>query len=348
MTIYTIRDVARLAGVSVTTVSRVLNHQPDVSEATRERVEQVIASCHFVGNANARGLKQAEPKTVAVIMRGYDNAFLNSLAQSVSRRAVGTGYSFATVYIDESADEFRTAARLCGERRPAGFMFLGSSIDRRCAVMKHVDVPLVFVTADTTGTPMDREGTASVSVDDLQLGRRAAEALIGLGHRRIAFIGGSGKGQDSFARRHHGALEAMKAAGIRPDPACFAPCRFSMRSGKEQAERLLTAHPEVTAIFCMSDVLAMGAVRGLTDMGLRVPGDVSVLGFDGLESSAYLVPSLSTVVQPVEELAEAGVRSIVGLLNGEDTPRHILIPASLELRGSTAAPEARSPHGTAV
>ena len=122
MKIYTIRDIARLSGVSVTTVSRVLNHRPDVNPQTREKVEQVMAECHFVGNANARSLKQADTETIALILRGRENPFLNSLAEAMLQYTHGLTPAFLTEFIDEKADEFQTAVQLWHEKRVKGFI----------------------------------------------------------------------------------------------------------------------------------------------------------------------------------------------------------------------------------
>ena len=148
MKIYTIRDIARLSGVSVTTVSRVLNHRPDVNPQTREKVEQVMAECHFVGNANARSLKQADTETIALILRGRENPFLNSLAEAMLQYTHGLTPAFLTEFIDEKADEFQTAVQLWHEKRVKGFIFVGSRIDERAQVLEGMDVPMVFATVN--------------------------------------------------------------------------------------------------------------------------------------------------------------------------------------------------------
>ncbi|MBQ8954415.1 MAG: LacI family DNA-binding transcriptional regulator [Clostridia bacterium] len=156
MKIYTIRDIAQKAGVSVTTVSRVLNDRPDVSRATQEKVRQVMAECHFVGNANARGLKQAESDLVAVIIRGRRNPFLNELAEIILQCAHDSKAAFITEFIDERADEFYHALKLIGERRITGIIFVGSRIDGRCEVLRDVNIPMVFATVSTQNTAMAR------------------------------------------------------------------------------------------------------------------------------------------------------------------------------------------------
>ena len=163
MKIYTIRDIAKLAGVSVTTVSRVLNQRPDVSRETQEKVRRVMAECHFVGNANARGLKQADSDLVIIIIRGRRNPFLNALAECMIQCHPAGKTAFVPEYIDEQADEFHHALTLMHERRVSGVIFVGSRIDERCAVLKDVTIPMVFATVSTLGTPMER--ASSVAID---------------------------------------------------------------------------------------------------------------------------------------------------------------------------------------
>ena len=332
MKIYTIRDIAQLSGVSVTTVSRVLNHRPEVNEDTRQRVEKVMADCGFVGNANARGLKQTERNEVYIILRGHQNTFLNQLVERIHSYAADHDALYITVYIDESADEFRTAFRLCQERRPSAIVFVGSAVDKRAEVFREVEIPSIFVTVDTSGTLMKH--ASSVSIDDRSMGYAVMRYLLEAGHRRIAVLGGSRKGSDVFARRFRGCMDACGEFGLAFDPTWFLTTRFSMTDAMRAIETLYTRHPEMTALFCMSDTLAIGAIRWLTDQGVRVPQDVSVAGFDGLPVGNYLVPRLTTVEQPVDQLAEACVRVLTEMMTQGTSARHVTVPARLLVRES--------------
>ena len=143
MKVYTIKDIASIAGVSVTTVSRVLNHRPDVNSATRERVEKVIRDCHFVGNTNARGLKQGN-EVIGVVIRGRSNPFLSALAEAILSQADHVPENFVTEYIDEKDDEFQTALRMSLQNRLKGLLFVGSLIDDRVRSIRGMEVPMVF------------------------------------------------------------------------------------------------------------------------------------------------------------------------------------------------------------
>lgn len=336
MKIYTIRDIAKLAGVSVTTVSRVLNHRPDVNAATREKVERVMAECNFVGNANARSLKQLDGDVAALILRGRSNPFLSQLAETMLQFAAETGVSFFLETIDEKDDEFQTALRLTHEKRARGFIFVGSRVDSRTQVLRGLEAPLVFATVPARELALPR--VASVAVDDRRMGRRAMETLIQAGHRRIAIFGGSRNQGDALAERYLGAREACEAAGVPFDESRYVETRFSLPDAYGAARAFFPTRGDTTAVFAMSDLVAMGVIRALKDMGRRVPEDVSVFGFDGIEMGKYFLPSLTTIVQPQEEIARKSVEVLLEMMTGGGSGRHVTLPAALARRESVAAP----------
>lgn len=332
MKIYTIKDIARKAGVSVTTVSRVLNKRPDVNPLTREKVERVMAECHFVGNANARGLKQPDTDVVAIILRGRDNPFLNALAEAMLQYAHGLNASFIMEYLDEAADEFATAVRLSHEKRVKGFIFVGGRIDERASVLEGMDIPMVFTTISAEKTSLPR--AASVFIDDHSMGRQAVQTLLNAGHTRIAIFGGIRQGDDGFAKRYAGAMDALDAAHVPFDNERYVQTRFSLEEAYQSAREFFSDKPDTTAVFAMSDTIAIGVIRALQDMGKSVPADVSVVGFDGIEMGNYFVPRLTTVEQPVDDIARESVKVLMEMLEDGSDPRHIVVGARLILRES--------------
>ncbi|MBR3503411.1 MAG: LacI family DNA-binding transcriptional regulator [Clostridia bacterium] len=332
MKIYTIRDIAQMADVSVTTVSRVLNDRPDVSRATQEKVRRVMEACHFVGNAHARGLKQAEGDLVAVIIRGRRNPFLNELAEAISQCAQESRAAFVTEYIDERDDEFSRALTLIGERRITGIIFVGSRIDGRCAKLADVNIPMVFTTVSTLGTALEARAS-SVSIDDERMAREAVEALLARGHRRVAVFGGDPEGADSLALRARGAREALAAHGLPLPAARYIETRLTLDAAYAAALEYFR-QGDADAAFCMSDTAAMGVMRALSDLGRRVPEDVSVLGVDGVDIGAFLTPRLSTIAQPVQELARQSVGVLREMMERGAPARHVTVGAELVLRES--------------
>ncbi len=336
MKIYTIRDVAQLAGVSVTTVSRVLNHRPDVNAATREKVERVMVECNFVGNANARSLKQLDGDVAALILRGRSNPFLSGLAETMLQFAREADVSFLMESIDEKDDEFQTALRLMHEKRARGFIFIGSRLDERLEVLRGQDVPVVFATVNAINAGLPR--AASVSIDDRRMGREAMEMLIRAGHTKIAIFGGSRNQGDGLADRYIGAREACEQAGVPFDETRYVETRFSLEDAYNAARNFFATRSDTTAVFAMSDMVAMGVIRALRDINRRVPEDVSVVGFDGVEMGKYFIPSLSTIVQPQEEIARQSVDVLLDMMEKDGSARHLTVTAAPLLRESIASP----------
>ena len=336
MKIYTIRDVAQLAGVSVTTVSRVLNHRPDVNAATREKVERVMVECNFVGNANARSLKQLDGDVAALILRGRSNPFLSGLAETMLQFAREADVSFLMESIDEKDDEFQTALRLMHEKRARGFIFIGSRLDERLEVLRGQDVPMVFATVNAVNAGLPR--AASVAIDDRRMGREAMEMLIRAGHTKIAIFGGSRNQGDGLADRYIGAREACEQAGVPFDETRYVETRFSLEDAYNAARNFFATRSDTTAVFAMSDMVAMGVIRALKDIGRRVPEDVSVVGFDGVEMGKYFIPSLSTIVQPQEEIARQSVDVLLDMMEKDGSARHLTVAAAPLLRESIASP----------
>ncbi len=333
MKVYTIKDIAAMAGVSVTTVSRVLNNRPDVNSATRAKVEQIIQNCHFVGNTNARGLKQGN-EVICVVIRGRSNPFLNSLAEAILDRADNVPDNFVTEYIDERGDEFMTALRMTRQNHVKGLIFVGSLIDSRVEAIRGLDVPMVFTTVSAESASLPR--ASSVAVDDRSMGRIVAEELLNSGHRRIAVFGSNPVAGDSLAMRFQGFCDAFADRGLTYAHTLYRETRFSFDAGYELARTFFTERPDATALFAMSDTVAVGAIRALKDLGRSVPDDISVVGFDGVDISRYTVPRLTTVEQPVDEIASRSVNLLLDMMEKNSTPRHIVVEAAFRRRESVA------------
>lgn len=322
MEIYTIRDVARKAGVAVSTVSRVLNGRPDVSEETRKKVLDVVEACGFVQNRNARFLKHAKEPFAAIIVRGRRNMFLNDIAEQMIECAQGLKTPFLVKYIDEEADEFEAMRQLYADRRAGGFILLGSRVDERCEMVRALGVPCVFATVDASGSGL--ENASSVCIDDRAATRAMMDRLLDKGHTRVAVLGGCRDGDDIFAHRYRGAMDSLLAHGIDYNPDEYVQTRFSMQGAYEAIQNIFEKRGDITAVLTMSDSMAIGVVRALRDRGLRVPQDVSVTGFDGTEMAGYYVPSIATVSQPTAEIARRSVELLCEMLDGGQ-PRHVTV-----------------------
>ena len=194
----------------------------------------------------------------------------------------------------------------------------------------------MFATVNAVNAGLPR--AASVSIDDRRMGREAMEMLIRAGHTKIAIFGGSRNQGDGLADRYIGAREACEQAGVPFDETRYVETRFSLEDAYNAARNFFATRSDTTAVFAMSDMVAMGVIRALRDINRRVPEDVSVVGFDGVEMGKYFIPSLSTIVQPQEEIARQSVDVLLDMMEKDGSARHLTVTAAPLLRESIASP----------
>lgn len=330
----TIKDLSAQTGYSVGTVSRVLNNQPNVSEKAKKAILEAAEASGFQLNANAKQLKQSHSNAVLVVVKGTSNELFSGMMETIQSCMAETSYRLMVDYIDENGNEVLRALQLCRERKPLGIVFLGGNREHFQESFQRIEVPCVLVTNNAGG--LGFENLSSVSSDDVLAGRTAIEQLVALGHRKIAVIGGDLITSDISRLRYQGCMEAFRAHGIAFDPEQdYESIRYSFDEGYRAAKRLLARNKQFSAIFAASDVMAIGAIRALRDAGLRVPEDVSVMGFDGLDVGRYTVPTLSSIRQNVDAMARRSVEMLLENIKNGRLPRYETVPFDLNLREST-------------
>ena len=330
----TIKDISAQTGYSVGTISRVLNNQPNVSEKARKVILEAARATGFQLNTNAKQLKQQHSNSILVLVKGNSNQLFGELVEALQLRMSDAAQPLTVDYLDEDRNEVRRALQLCLEKKPRGILFLGGNRQNFLADFDKIGVPCLLVTADAAGMPF--ENLSSVSSDDRSASRMAMDALISQGHRRFAIIGGDREVSDTTKLRYEGCLEAFAAHGIVFDPQLdYENARFSYEGGYQAACNLLDRGRDFTALFAMSDVMAIGAIRALNDRGIHVPEHVSVMGFDGLQVGEFIQPRLSTVCQDPQELAARSVEILLENIKNPQSPRYETIPVQIQLREST-------------
>ncbi len=337
----TIKDIARESGYGAATVSRVLNGQPNVSEEAKNKIMDVVRRNNFHVNSNARRLKQHSSTGIAVVVKGSKNMLFSSILERLQSLLAKTGYAFLINYVDESADEVLEALRICGELRPEGIIFLGGDHENFKRSFGGIGVPCVLLTssAKELGFP----NLSSVTTDDAFAAECAIDHLVSLGHRNIGILGGYVEKSYPAARRYMGCVRAFERYSIPADRSRVVASKFSLTDGYSAMERLLDKRPDITAVFAMSDVTAIGAIRAIRDRGLRVPEDISVIGFDGIELGSYLTPKLTTVRQDGEAIAARSVSLLLDAIRGEGGPAHEVIPFRFFVGESAKPLELESP-----
>ena len=324
----TIKDIAREAGYAVGTVSRVINNNPNVSEAARARILEVIRKYNFHPNSNAKHLKQQASQGIAMIVKGTHNMLFALVLEKLQAQCGAAGYNSMVYYIDEKDNEVDRARQICREHKPHGVIFLGSDRNHFGPDLEELGVPCLLMTNSAAGEAI--ENLSSVSVDDAAAAARMVAYLLDHGHRRIAFIGGDLVSSQPSSARLSGCIGELSRHGMALNLAAqYVPARYTLPGGYAAMEQLLQTVPGLTAVFAFSDIMAIGAIRALRDHGLRVPEDVSVCGFDGIELAAYLAPRLTTIRQPADRMASRGVTMLVHCIEQHSGTVHELVPYEL-------------------
>lgn len=330
----TIRDVAARAGVSVATVSRVVNHSPHrVSPATRRRVASAVRSMGYHANIIAQGLKQRRTRTIALIVPDISNPFFPAIARGIEDRAQERGYAVLLCNTYEDLARERTYLDLLRKRMIDGLIFatIGSNT-RHLRTLRDERLPVVLVARGVDGVPID-----AVLVDNFRGEFEATSHLISLGHRRIVHIAGPAS-LHVAAERRRGYLRALEAAGVPEQDAVVAEGDFSSDGGREAARALLKQNRPFTAVAAANDLMAIGAMEALRHAGKRVPDDVAVVGFDDITFASLVSPALTTVAQPKYRMGQLAMDRLLELMDGSDAgPRQTVLPPKLVVRESCGA-----------
>lgn len=325
----TIKDLARETGYSVGTVSRVLNDQPHVSEQARAAILECARRCGFQLNTTAKTLKQQHGYGILAIVTGHSNELFARMIEAIQLLLADTRYPLTVDYVDEGEDAVLHAMRQCREKKPLGILFLGGDTRYFEQHFHQVTLPCVMLTVNTAA--LGFENLSSVSTDDVAAAEAAVEYLLSQGHRRIGIISGDRVCSGPSRLRFQGCRQALSRHNIPMQSDETA--RYSFQEGYEAMLRLLD-RSSITAVFAMSDVMAVGALRALHDRGYRVPEDISIIGFDGLTLGDYSMPRLTTISQQADLLARRGVEFLLDAIEHGAPARHETVPFELSVKES--------------
>lgn len=334
----TIKDIAKQCGVSVSTVSRVLNDHPDVSEANRTRVMEVVRAQHYVPNNSARDLVRPQTDTIGLVVRGVGNPFFTGVIQAIERAIGEAGYTMVLHQIRSGDDELRSGAELARSKRLRGLILLGGCFDYTWEQVAMLDVPFVCCSYTNSFGTLAEDAYSSVTIDDQLEACRAVRLLIRQGHRKIGVLLDSTCDHSISQLRYMGYRRALEESGIALDETLVGETgTFDMAAAYEGMTDLLRRRGDLTAVFAIADPMAVAAMKALHDQGRRVPEDCSVVAIDGIQTSIYTVPTLTTLVQPQEEMGESAVRILVDMIEGRGGNRHILLDTVPREGGSVRA-----------
>jgi len=334
----TIYDIARLANVSVATVSRVINHTAPVKDSTREKIEKIIQEHQFEPNAMARSLLKKETGIIGIIVPDLTNPFYTEVLSGAEQEALTTGHTFLlTNSIGDYSKESKYLS-IMREKRVDGMIFLGGRINLKSPdplldqeLIQHASmIPTVLVNGTVKGNVLTR-----VATDEHAGACMAVQHLIDIGHKKIGFIGGIESISATIVK-----LKAYKKtlqdAGLPVREDWILTHSFSIESGSEAMQRLLQLEEKPTAIVCVNDFVAIGAIKTAVDHSIRIPEQMSIVGFDDIPLAHHFIPEITTVSQEANELGRTAIRVLQKLMNKEKAKKYTVIEPKLMIRKSTA------------
>ena len=330
----TLEDVAERAGVSTATVSRCLNSPEQVVEKTRARVMDAVRALGYAPNFGARSLASRRTNTIGAIIPTLDNAIFAAALQAFQKTLEDRGFTLLVASSDYDPKTESEQIQSLIARGADGLLLIGHERD-----------PANYAFLDGRGVPYliswahdPAEGRLSIGFDNKRAMAQLARAVVEAGHRRIAMISAHRAGNDRARARADGVLQAAKKAGIAKDDVAIIETTYSFESGAKAARDLLSRAVPPTAILCGNDVLAVGALTAAQEMGVSVPRDLSVTGFDDIELAAYAYPKLTTVHVPHRKMGRQAAHMLADMLDGKPTDTSVVLQTRIVMRDTLGPP----------
>lgn len=324
----TITDIAKLSGVGVSTVSRVLNNHPDVKSETREKVLGIIKEYNYVPNNSARILKQSNTKNIGILVKGVFNPFFSAIIKNISTSVEKTGYTMILQH-HNNPNELDTLVGFIKEKKLQGVICLGGNfVDIKEESFDDLDVAIVLLCVNLK-TQKAWHSFSTISIADDSAGYEATEYLIKNGHRNICIMLGDKDDLGVGFIRYEGYKKALEDNGIEVRESHLIYGEYEVTKAYEKATSFLKKNKDVTAIFAISDMMAIGVAKAVVNLGLKIGEDVSVMGFDGMDVAQYYEPTITTIKQPRDEMSKMSVDLLLELLGGEKQNKHIVLDVEL-------------------
>ena len=331
----TIKDIARISGVSVSTVSRVLNQHPDVSEDARNKVLEIVERYNYIPNNSARALGQSKSDNIGLIVRGISNPFYTSIIHEIEKDIEDAGYTLVMQQIASTADELLAGAMMEQDKRLLGLIFLGGRLDYTKEQVAAIDIPFVSCSSNNAYGTLDSDSYSSVSIDDTQTAYEAVKGLYQGGHRRIAVLLSRPDDGSVSQIRYEGYVKALTEMGMAPEEDLIISVgSYNIADAYQGMLQWLDRGISFDAVFAIADNLAMGAMRAMRERGIEIPKQCSVVAIDGIEVSEYMAPALSTYCQPMEQLGSTSVQLLIDLIEQKGAHKQVVLPTVFRQGGT--------------
>lgn len=326
----TISDVAKVAGVSVATVSRVINGIANVSPETTAKVTKAIQELDYRPNLLGRNLRRTKSERILVLLPNISNPFYSEIVKGIEDVANRNGYNIMLCNTDSDIKREKKYIKMLKTRLADGAILMASEISCEELTELAKEVSMVQCCEYKEGIPVSH-----VSIDNEKAAYKATKHLISLGHRKIAFIGANNQFLSSNLREK-GYLRALSDEGIEPNPDYLCYGDYSYKSGLRNMKKLLNLQERPTAVFCVSDVMAIGAIRLAMEENLKIPEDLAVCGFDNIHFSWMFTPSVTTIAQPMYDLGCTAMDALIRIIEGKSSEViHYFLEYELIIRDST-------------
>jgi LacI family transcriptional regulator len=329
-----IKDIAKLSGVGTSTVSRVLNHHSDVNEDTRKKVLTVIEKYNYVPNNSARNLKRQISNNIGILVKGIYNPFFSKMINEIQRSICKEDFSTILHYNSDNDDDVDEAISFSKEKKLRGLICLGGNFERfDDDRLKIMGIPIVFCMASVSNE-LNKNLYSSVSINNKEALRVAVKKIVSMGHRKIGFIDIFPGDQSVCRFRIDGYIEALEETNIGYDERHVEIGDYTFESGFSAMEKLLEKDLGITVVFAISDIVAIGGAKAAVGKGYRIPDDISIVGFDGIDFAEYFIPSLTTIKQPSDEMAISSARMIFDMINNSSFNGHKVFETEIVIRES--------------
>ncbi|MDZ5471215.1 LacI family DNA-binding transcriptional regulator [Bacillus sp. 31A1R] len=332
----TIKDIAKVAGVSVTTVSRALNGYSDVNEKTRQKIMAVAKELKYSPNTLARSLVMNKSNTIGLLVSGLTRSsakdnFTFKILSGVNEYLSNSGYDLVLFSTTSTKQREKTYTELCRERRVDGVIMQGIKTDDPYLIeVVDSDIPCVLI-----DIPIESDTVGYVTTDNISGAKKAVQHLLELGHKKIAMVNGH---EFAFVskRRLEGFMEAHHEMNVPVNPSWIVSGAFDEDEAERQALKLLTDFPEITAVFCASDLMALGVIKAAKKLKIDIPTQLSIVGYDDILLASYVSPALTTVAQDIYQMGYKSAELLVQMLQGDAVSHIITLENELKMRESTA------------
>ncbi|TDT72288.1 LacI family transcriptional regulator [Hypnocyclicus thermotrophus] len=334
-----LKDVAKLAGVGIGTASRVLNEHPNVKDSTRRKVLDAMRELNYTPNNIARSLKSKSTRTIGVILIELSSAFYSDIVEGIEDTANEYGYSIFLNNTRKYEDRILESIQMMCEKKVDGIIYLGGTLTEEIQnKLLDANIPVVLI---STGTNFKRKDTtevfSSINIDNETAAFEAVTYLCELKHKKIAMLTINKDDKNSAMPRIKGYRRALEKNGIEFNDDLVFECEQSYQSGYETMQKILKLEERPTAIFSYSDLIALGASRAILQSGLRIPEDISIVGFDDIETTKYFYPAITTMRQPRYVMGSRGMELLIREINDkEGFKQHVILPVTLQIRESTS------------